>query len=153
MGADIRLIATGYEKIQLQTTQLSELPESIANLEDTIEALREKAQASQATMSGDSSQTLPLADTLSLLSEREAELESLDRQLASIGAALPRKTREAEAVEREIAGLERKRNEVVAQAKEAQRRRQEGESDGLEEMGRWYRGVENSLNSLVGSGH
>lgn len=144
---------TGYERIQLQTTQLSELPESIANLEATIESLREKAQASQATMSGDSSQTLPLPDTLKLLAERESELESLDRQLASIGAALPRKVREAEAVEREIAGLERKRNEVVAQAREAQRRREEGESDGLEEMGRWYRGVEKSMNSLLGAGN
>ena len=144
---------TGYEKIQLQTTQLSELPESIANLETTIESLREKAQASQATISGDSSKTLPLPDTLRLLAEREGELENLDRQLASIGAALPRKSREAEAVEREIAGLERKRNEVVAQAKEAQRRKEEGESDGLEEMGRWYRGVEKSMNGLVGAGN
>lgn len=142
---------TGYEKIQLQTTQLSELPQSIANLETTIESLREKAQALQATMSGDSSQTLPLPDTLKLLAERESELQSLDRQLASIGAALPRKAREAEAVEREIAGLERKRNEIVAQAKEAQRRKEEGESDGLEEMGRWYRGVEKSMNSLLGA--
>lgn len=142
----------GYENVQLRTTHLSELPESIANLESTIEILREKAQASEASMSGDSSQRLPLPDTLSLLAERQTELGSLERQLASIGATVTRKTREAEAVEREMAGLERKRNEVVAQAKEAQRRKQEGESDGLEEIGRWYRGVEKTLNSLVGSG-
>jgi chromosome segregation ATPase len=89
---------------------------------------------------------------MALLAEREAELASLERQLASMGAVLPRKTREAEAVQREIAGLERKRNEVVAQAKEAQRKKREGESDGLDETGRWYRGVEKSLNALVGAG-
>lgn len=135
--------------MQLQTTQLSELPTSIANLESTIQTLRERTQASEANTSGDSSQSLPLPDTLSLVSEREAELASLDRQLASIGAALPRKTREAEALGREVTGLEKKRNEVVAQAREAQRRKEEGESDGLEEMGRWYRGVDKSLHSLV----
>ncbi|KAL1959644.1 hypothetical protein VTO42DRAFT_1679 [Malbranchea cinnamomea] len=151
LGKMGRELARRYEKIQLQTKQLSELPESIENLESTIKSLREKAEASQMLTSGSSSQTLPLADTLSLLAEREAELQSLDRQLAAVGAALPRKTREAEAMEREIYSLQRKRNEVVAQAKEARRKKEEGESDGLEEMGRWYRGVEKTLNSLLGA--
>ncbi|GAD92308.1 hypothetical protein AOR_1_522084 [Paecilomyces variotii No. 5] len=144
MGRDL---ASRYKNIQLQTTQLSTLPESIENLESTIATLRAK----QATTDGaSSSQNLPLPATLALLSEREAELAALNRQLASLQNTLPRKTREAEAMERELGVLERKKGEAVAQAKEAQRRKREGESDGLEEMGRWYRGTEESLKQLLG---
>lgn len=99
-----------------------------------------------------SSQKLPLPATLSLLSEREAELAALNRQLAAVQNTLPRKTREAEALERELGVLERRKTEEIAQAREAQRMKQQGESDGLEEMGRWYRGAEETLKNIVGVG-
>jgi hypothetical protein len=98
-----------------------------------------------------SSQNLPLPATLTLLAEREAELAALNRQLAAVQNTLPRKTREAEAMERETSVLERRRSEAIAQAQEAQRKKQKGESDGLEEMGRWYRGAEETLKELVGT--
>ena len=138
--------------MSLQTAQLSTLPDSIANLESRIAAMR----ASQATMADASdlsstspSQKLPLPATLSLLTEREAELAALDRQLTTVQATLPRKKREAEVMERELVVLERKKEEAQAQLQEAKRKKREGESDGLEEMGRWYRGVETSLKHLV----
>lgn len=137
----------GYKNVQLQLTKLSTLPESIENLESTIEELRAK-QVTNANAS--SSQNLPLPATLSLLSEREAELAALDRQLAAVQNALPRKTREAEAVERELSVLERRKTEAIAQAQEIQRKKEEGESDGLEEMGRWYRSAEETLKRLTG---
>ena len=99
-----------------------------------------------------SSQKLPLPATLSLLSEREGELAALNRQLAAVQNTLPRKTSEAEAVERELGVLERRKTEEIAQAREAQRMKQQGESDGLEEMGRWYRGAEETLKNIVGVG-
>ena len=99
-----------------------------------------------------SSQALPLPATLSLLSERESELANIDRQLASVQAALPRKTREAEGIERELGVLERKSGELSAEAQEAKRRKREGESDGLEEAGRWHRGAKKGLHDLVGVG-
>lgn len=144
------VVATGYKNIELQTTQLSNLPESIANLESTIAGLRAKQVANMDGSS--SSQKLPLPATLSLLSEREAELAALNRQLAAVQNTLPRKTREAEAVERELGVLERRKTEEIAQAREAQRMKQQGESDGLEEMGRWYRGAEETLKNIVGVG-
>lgn len=98
-----------------------------------------------------SSQNLPLPATLSLLSEREAELAALNRQIAAVENTLPRKTREAEALGRELGVLERRKTEATSQAREAQRKKQQGESDGLEEMGRWYRGSEETLRSLVGA--
>ncbi|EFE45004.1 hypothetical protein TRV_00255 [Trichophyton verrucosum HKI 0517] len=141
---------TGYENIQLQTTQLSELPASITNLEETVSRLRDAQSAQlQERSSLSPSQNLPLEATLRLLANKDAELTSLKRTLASSETALVRKTGEAEALERELAALEKKRNEVVAQAKEAQRRKLQGESDGLEEMGRWYAGAEQILKSLV----
>ncbi|OJJ43485.1 hypothetical protein ASPZODRAFT_136364 [Penicilliopsis zonata CBS 506.65] len=151
MGRDL---AQRYENVQVQMTQLSSLPDSIANLESTIAGLRAKQVANMNISDPSrisSSQNLPLPATLALLAEREAELAALNRQLATAQSTLPRKTREAEAVEREISVLERRKTEVVAQAREAQRKKQQGESDGLVEMGRWYRGAEDTLKKLVGT--
>ncbi|KAL2868417.1 uncharacterized protein BJX67DRAFT_350730 [Aspergillus lucknowensis] len=144
MGRDI---ATRYKNVQLRITQLADLPESIENLESTVAALR-ATQNSNANAS--SSQNLPLPATLSLLAEREAELAALNRQIVTAQNTLPRKTREAEAMERELGILERRKAEATMQAKEAQRKKQEGESDGLEETGRWYRSAGEALKKLVG---
>ncbi|KAN0068518.1 hypothetical protein V8E54_013242 [Elaphomyces granulatus] len=147
-----KMRVVGYKDVSLQTAQLSTLPDSIANFESRIAAMR----ASQATTADasdpsntSSSQKLPLPATLSLLTEREAELAALDRQLTTVQATLPRKKREAEVMERELVILERRKEETQAQLQEAKRKKREGESDGLEEMGRWYRGVEASLKHLV----
>jgi chromosome segregation ATPase len=130
------------------------LPSSIETLESTIAGLRAKQVANMDPSDAkntSSSQNLPLPATLSLLAEREAELAALNRQLASVHNTLPRKTREAEAMQRETSVLERRKSEAIAQAQEAQRKKQQGESDGLEEMGRWYRGAEETLKELVGT--
>ncbi|KAJ5820362.1 hypothetical protein N7474_005953 [Penicillium riverlandense] len=150
MGRDL---ASRYKTVQLQMTQLSTLPNAIQNLESTIAGLRARQVAnmdSAGPSNTSSSQNLPLPATLTRLSEREAELAALNRQLAAVQNTLPRKTREAEAMEREISVLERRKEETIAQAREAQRKKQEGESDGLEEMGRWYRGAEETLKEIVG---
>ncbi|KAJ5192429.1 hypothetical protein N7449_008571 [Penicillium cf. viridicatum] len=151
MGRDL---ANRYKNVELQTTQLSTLPASIENLESTIAELRAKQVATMDPSNPNntsSSQNLPLPATLALLAEREAELAALNRQLAAVHNTLPRKTREAEAVERERSVLERRKSDAIAQAREAQRKKQQGESDGLEEMGRWYRGAEETLKELVGT--
>ncbi|OQE38625.1 hypothetical protein PENCOP_c008G05248 [Penicillium coprophilum] len=151
MGRDL---ASRYKNVELQTTQLSTLPASIENLESTITELRTKQIATMDPSNPNntsSSQNLPLPATLALLAEREAELAALNRQLAVMHNTLPRKTREAEAVERERSVLERRKSDAIAQAREAQRKKQKGETDGLEEMGRWYRGAEETLKELVGT--
>ncbi|KAH8426483.1 uncharacterized protein LDX57_004218 [Aspergillus melleus] len=141
-----RDLSRRYKNVQLQMAQLSTLPESIENLESTIAGLRAKQVAN---MDLSSSQNLPLPATLNLLSEKEAELAALDRQLAAVQNTLPRKTREVETIERELTVLEKRKSEAVVQAREAKRKKQEGESDGLEEMGRWYRSAEEVLKGLV----
>lgn len=144
------VLTVGYKNVEVQETQLSTLPESIENLESTIAGLRAKQVANMDSSDPRSSRNLPLPATLALLSEREAELAALNRQIATAQNALPRKTREAEAIERECSVLERRRAEAIAQAREAQRKKQQGESDGLEAMGRWYRSAEETLKEMVG---
>ncbi|CEJ57153.1 hypothetical protein PMG11_05858 [Penicillium brasilianum] len=145
-----RELARRYKNVEVQMTQLSTLPDSIENLESTIAGLRAKQVASMTSSDPRSSQNLPLPATMALLSEREAELAALNRQILAVQNTLPRKTREAEAIERECSVLERRKVEAVTQAREAQRKKQQGESDGLEEMGRWYRGAEETLKQIVG---
>ncbi|KAJ5111088.1 hypothetical protein N7532_001623 [Penicillium argentinense] len=145
-----RDLATRYKNVELQMTQLASLPESIEKLESTIAGLKAKQVAGMDTSDPRSSQNLPLPATTSLLAERESELAALNRQIAAVQNTLPRKTREAEAIERECSVLERRKVEAIAQAQEAQRKKQQGESDGLEEMGRWYRGAEETLKEMVG---
>ncbi|KAJ5711161.1 hypothetical protein N7488_005317 [Penicillium malachiteum] len=145
-----RDLASRYKNVEIQETQLTELPESIENLESTIAGLRAKQVASMDTSNPRSSQNLTLPATMELLSEREAELAALNRQIAAVQNSLPRKTREAEAIERECSVLERRKEEAIMQAREARRKKQKGETDGTEEMGKWYRGAEETLKEMVG---
>ena len=52
-------------------------------------------------------------------------------------------------MERELEGLERKRNEKTAAAREARTMKEEGGRDVVEEMGRWYRSKETVLRGLL----
>jgi len=138
----------GYETIQLQTSQLESLPTDIANLESTLQLLRE----TQSPSSTDESLSLPLPATLALLSTREAELAQLNHQLKSLESALPRKTRELERLENELRPLELQKQGSTAAAKEARRRKEEGlkgQGDDLEQRGRWGRGVEAGLKGML----
>ncbi|EPS26865.1 hypothetical protein PDE_01805 [Penicillium oxalicum 114-2] len=144
-----RELARRFQNVEIQMAQLSSLPEAIENLESTIAGLRAKQVAGMTTADPRSSQNLPLPATLALLSEREAELAALNRQILAVQNALPRKTREAEAIERECTVLERRKTEAVNQAREAQRKKEQGESDSLEEMGRWYKGAEQIMKQVV----
>ena len=139
----------GYETISLQSVQLSELPGQIAALEESIETL----QAEQTPASSNPSLSLPLAATMDLVASRQAELDELNRQVKSAQQALPRKVREQEKVENEVHLLEVQKAGVVAAAKEARRRKDDGErgiGDSLELRGRWYCGVETGLKDMLG---
>ncbi|KAJ9641422.1 hypothetical protein H2199_005392 [Coniosporium tulheliwenetii] len=144
-----RELSKRHEAVQLQAAQLATLPTEIANLESTIASLRE----SQAPHPTNSSLSLPLPATLELLSSREAEIAALDTQLASLQAALPRRTQELERLERELRPLEMQKQGTVAAAKEARRRREAGVGglgDELDEKARWLRTSEKMLREMLG---
>ena len=128
---------------------MSALPTEISTLESTLEILR----AQQATPTTTPSLSLPLPATLDRLASCQSELDLLNNQLRTLQNALPRKTRELERLENELKPLEMQKAGTVAAAKEAMRRKQEGErgvGDDLELKGRWYRGVELGLRDMLG---
>ena len=98
--------------------------------------------------------TLPLPATLELLARREAEVAELDRQIATLGnSTLPRKTRELERLESEVAPLQTRAEVMKESAAEARRRREvkfgDGGEDELEVRGRWYRSVETGVKGML----
>jgi hypothetical protein len=142
-----RELCRKYQNIQMQTSQLQELPLRIEELEASVEELRAAQHpGSNPTLS------LPLEKTLDLVEERERERAELDRQLEQLQVMLPRKTKELERLNAELQPLEIKRLGSTAAAKEAKRRKEEalgGAGDDLEERGRWWRGVESGLKGML----
>lgn len=139
----------GYENIHIQTAQLSNLPPQISSLQDTLVTLH----AQQTKTSINPSLALPLPATLDLLSSRQEELDQLNKQLKTLQSSLPRRTRELELLEKELKPLEAQKVSTVAAAREARKRKEEGEKgrgDELELKGRWYRGVDTGLREMLG---
>ena len=127
-------------------TQLSALPTSIANLESTIAQL----QQSQAPKSGNPQLSMPLQPTLQLLNEREEHLMDLDQQIEALRASLPHKRDEIVNLQDQVSILNTRKIKAVEEAKEARRRRENGGmGDELDERGRWLRGVESALRSML----
>ncbi|KAE9370631.1 hypothetical protein N431DRAFT_412197 [Stipitochalara longipes BDJ] len=143
-----RELCRKYENIQMQTTQLQELPARIDTLQSSVEELKAAQQpGSNPTLN------LPLEKTLALVEERERERAELDRQLEQLQVMVPRKTRELERLNAELQPLEVKRLGSTASAREAKRRKEEalgGVGDDLEDRGRWWRGVESGLKGMLG---
>lgn len=132
----------------MRATQLSTLPSEIAGFEETIAALRKQ----QGVQSGQPSLSLPLPATIDLLSAREAEHELLERQLRSLQAAIPKKSRELDRLESELKPVKAQKATAISAAREAMRRKGEGErgvGDGLEMKGRWFRSADMCLGDIL----
>ncbi|EPE24475.1 hypothetical protein GLAREA_08327 [Glarea lozoyensis ATCC 20868] len=142
-----RQLCRKYENVQLQITQLQDLPQRIDELQSSVEKLKaSQAPGSHPTLN------MPLDKTLALVEERQREKSDLDRQLEQLQLLLPRKTRELERLNAELQPLEVKRLGSTGAAKEAKRRKEEalgGVGDDLEERGRWWRGVEGGLKGML----
>ena len=141
----------GYESVQLQSTQLASLPPQIALLNETLASLREKIQENTHSTLESSSLSLPLDATKDLLTERQKELEALDQQIQSLQQALPQKTRELEKAENELRLVEAQKELAVQGAREAMGTRGVG-VDGVNELemrGRWLKGVEATLKTML----
>lgn len=138
-----------YEVIQSRQQQLSTLPEQIATLQADIDALR----VLQPDPPSHPDLALPYDATISLLNSRETELATLDAQIEALQATSSRQNRELQRLEDELRPLEAKKDVTVKAAKEARKRKEEGGGmDEMEEMGRWYRGSEKVLKSVVETG-
>lgn len=136
----------GYESIQLQSAQLENLPDEIADLEATIAELGQFSTPK----SDNPDLSLPLQPTLELLSEREDELASINAQIEALQSAMPSKEAQVEQLRDEVSMANARKIKAVEEAKEARRRRENGGmGDELEERGRWLRGVETGLRTML----
>lgn len=136
-----------YENLQIETTTLQELPDKIAGLEERIAELKEQLQPGE-----NPNLNLPLAKTLELVTEKKRQKHELDRQLEQLRSQVPRKRKEMERLQAELQPLEVKRQNSVAAAKEARRRKEQalgGVEDDLEERGRWWRASETALKQML----
>jgi archaellum component FlaC len=143
-----RDLCSRYEGVKTQVVQLGELPEKIAGLEERIRELREQQELPENPNLG-----LPLGRTRELVEEKKAMRCEVDRELDQLRAKVPRKRKELERLENEVQGLEAKRTNSLAAAKEARRRRENalgGVEDDLEERGRWWRASEAVLTQALG---
>jgi chromosome segregation ATPase len=140
-------LALRYDGTQLRRQQLKSLPAEIEGLEASIAQLRQD----QTPTSSNPELALPLPETLKLLTEREAELAALNAQIAQLQSSLPNRAKELEKLERELKPLETQKQGIVAAAKEARRRKEEGGGigDELEEKGRWLTASEKALRDML----
>lgn len=142
-----RDLAKRYERVREEKAQLKELPGKIAALEERVAALR----AAHAQGGGEAV-NLPLGKTLEIVEGRRKELAGLERQLELLGGQAPRKRKEMERLRTEVGGLENRKANSAAAAREAKRRRenaQGGVEDELEAKGRWYRASETVLSQVL----
>ena len=94
--------------------------------------------------------SMPLQPTLDLLNEREDQLMDIDRQIQALRESPPHKRNEVAALQDEVAILNTKKIKAVEEAKEARRRRENGGiGDELDERGRWLRGVDSGLRTML----
>ncbi|KAI0487274.1 hypothetical protein F4859DRAFT_249362 [Xylaria cf. heliscus] len=138
-----------YERVKTETTRLEELPNKLAELESAVAELRE-TQAS--ALDPNPELNLPLAKTQALVTAKKRQRDDLDRQLEQLQSQVPRKKKELERLHAELHPLETKRQNSMAAAKEARRRKEAalgGVEDDLEERGRWYRAAEAGLKQML----
>lgn len=142
-----RDIARRYEGVRTETVTLRALPEKITGLEARIAELRQQLQPGE-----NPNLNLPLTKTLELVAEKKLLRHELDRQLEQLRSQVPRKKKEMERLQTELQPLEQKRQNSVAAAKEAKRRKEQalgGVEDDLEERGRWLRASEVALKHML----
>ncbi|KAF3768481.1 hypothetical protein M406DRAFT_249513 [Cryphonectria parasitica EP155] len=142
-----RELSRRYESVRTEMVALRELPDKIEGLEARIGELRERLQPGE-----NPNLNLPLAKTLELVAERKRQRHELDRQLEQLRSQVPRRRKEMERLQAELQPLEQKRQNSMAAAKEARRRKEQalgGVEDDLEERGRWWRASELALRQML----
>ncbi|KAK0723754.1 hypothetical protein B0T21DRAFT_372409 [Apiosordaria backusii] len=144
-----RELAKRYERVKAETVRLKELPGRIEQSEREISRLKQEQQVAEGSKA---ELNLPLAKTLQLVGEKKRQMQELDRQLEQLRNQAPRKRKEMERLQGELMGLEQKRANATAAAKEAKRRKVNAGGRGVDELearGRWYRGSEAVLRGVL----
>lgn len=146
-------IARRYDAVNASVALLEVLPGEVEGLESEVEGLRRQLaeREGEVERSEDPRMNLSLEETERLLEEQRRQNEELGRQISELERVMPGKTRECERAERELGEIEARRNEVTRMARDAQRLKEQGGRDLLEEQGRWYKSSEVVMRGLLGA--
>ncbi|KAI1610197.1 hypothetical protein EDD37DRAFT_615844 [Exophiala viscosa] len=149
-----RVLAARYDAVNDGMQVLETVPTELERLQGEIEALKaeimEKTGTEEGHTSNDPRMNMSLEATEMALAEQQAATAEIDAQIEALQRQMPGKVREVEKVDRELADLERRRNESTRLAMDGRRRREMGGRDEIEELGRWYRSSEAVLRGLLG---
>ncbi|KAL2425963.1 hypothetical protein ABEF95_007793 [Exophiala dermatitidis] len=164
MEEQARLLAQRYDEVAQGMELLATIPPQIDDLRREIEALQAEVgqRRKDSTFDDDDDRdeetdddrarmNMPLEATQQTLDDLKARNLELDHQISLLQHQMPAKDREVEKVDRELAELEKRRNESTRLAVELRKRREQGGGrDEMEELGRWYRGSEAVLRGVLG---
>lgn len=156
MEEQARDVALRYESVTEGMDVLEKLPTEIEALRLEVEELQNAiaARRGQEHQSPDPRMQMSLGATEQALAEQRERNAEIDRQISELQKQMPVKVREVEKMDRELADLERRRNESTKLAVEGRRRREQGGRDEMEDLGRWYRASESVMKGLLGvEGH
>lgn len=151
LEARSRALAQRHHAVEEQIAQLREIPEAAAQLRADIARMRKEQGIVSEVGEGSEELSLGLEQTVGLVEDREEQLMRLDENLRSLIEQRETKQRALKQAQDELKAAERTRDQTVRSAKEAQARRENGKGgmDDIEERGRWLRGVESTMKSLL----
>lgn len=152
MGEMARELAGRWDGVQMQVGRLEVLPGEVQAMEGRVRGMREELAGKvgdQPNVNPAPQMDLSLSATDALVLDTQARAREVEREIAALQRQLPGRIRECEVLEGELEGLERRRNEKTAVAREARRIKEEGGRDTVEEMGRWYRSKEVVLRRVL----
>jgi hypothetical protein len=150
-----RDVALGYDAVNADMDVLERVPLEIEELRQQIQRLHDEIAARRGgehdERTSDPRMKMSLAGTEEALAAQRARNAEIDRLIADLQAQMPGRVRDVERMDRELADLERRRNEATRLAVEGRRRREEqGGRDEMEELGRWYRASESVMKGVLG---
>lgn len=147
-----RNIAIKYDIVEDNVKQLETLPAEINELEKQVEELRQQLseKEGQVVVNDDPRMNLSLEETNALIEQQEQRNEELKRKIERYERDLPVKVAQCEEAERELQELEKERQKVTKAARDAQKRKQEGKEDLLQQQTQWYEDSTVVLRGLLG---
>jgi hypothetical protein len=150
-----RDVALRYDAVNADMDVLERVPLEIEELRQQIQRLHAEIAARRGgehdERTSDPRMKMSLAGTEEALAAQRARNAEIDQLIADLQAQMPGRVRDVERMDRELAELERRRNEATRLAVEGRRRREEqGGRDEMEELGRWYRASESVMKGVLG---
>lgn len=146
-----RELARRWKGIESAREELDSLPSVIEGLKAEVEEMRRTQGIDGEVGDGQAEMGMGLEETVTLVKEREQQLERVGGRLEEVREEREKKEKELEKLQEDVVRSEREVKRAKKAAEDARRRREGkgGVGDEIEEKGRWLRGVEGTLRGLL----